>query len=99
MERIAKIDGVHRVRHIGMVGAADLGAAASAQESLEEAGYLGTIGWRVYAEARKRGAYIRPLGDTVYLCPPLTISDRDLDELLAIFEESVTVVIESRRSC
>ncbi len=76
-------------RSIGMVGALDLGAETSAQESLEEAGYLSTAGWRVYAEARKRGAYLRPLGDTVYLCPPLTISDADLDELLAIFEESI----------
>jgi adenosylmethionine-8-amino-7-oxononanoate aminotransferase len=80
-------------RSIGMVGALDLGQPTSAQESMEESGYLGTIGWRVYAEARKRGAYLRPLGDTVYLCPPLTIAERDLDELLAIFEESVRVAV------
>lgn len=95
MERIAKIAGVKRVRSIGMACAADLGRDESAQESLEEAGYLGNIGWRVYESAKKRGAYVRPLGDTVYLCPPLTISERDLDDLLAIFEESIT---ESRPS-
>ncbi len=95
MDRVAKLDGVRRVRNIGMVCAADLGEDTSAQESLEEAGYLGTLGWRVYAEARKRGAYIRPLGDTVYLCPPLTISDGDLDELLAIFEESVAATLRA----
>ncbi len=76
-------------RAIGMVGAVDLGTNESAGESLEEAGSLGTRGWRVYAEGLKRGAYIRPLGDTVYVCPPLTIAERDLDELLAIFEESI----------
>ena len=76
-------------RAIGMVGAVDLGAESSARESLEESGTLGTLGWRFYAEARKRGAYLRPLGDTVYLCPPLTIAEKDLDELLAIFEESI----------
>jgi adenosylmethionine-8-amino-7-oxononanoate aminotransferase len=76
-------------RAIGMVGAVDLGTKESAGESLEEAGSLGSRGWRVYAEGLKRGAYIRPLGDTVYVCPPLTIADRDLDELLAIFEESI----------
>jgi adenosylmethionine-8-amino-7-oxononanoate aminotransferase len=89
-DRVARIEGVRAVRHIGMAGAADLGDLTSASESLEEAGYLGTLGWRVYAEGLKRGAYLRPLGDTVYLCPPLTITDRDLDELLAIFEESIT---------
>jgi adenosylmethionine-8-amino-7-oxononanoate aminotransferase len=79
-------------RSIGMVGAVDLGSDRSAAESLEEAGNLGSLGWRVYAEGLARGAYIRPLGDTVYVCPPLTISERDLDELLAIFEESIAAV-------
>ena len=93
MERIARTRGVERVRSIGMACAADLGHPASASESLEEAGYLGTKGWRVYAEALARGAYVRPLGDTVYLCPPLTISEGDLDELLAIFEESIQAAL------
>jgi len=78
--RLAETPGVARVRSLGMIGAADLGDAA---------GYLGGAGWRVYAEARKRGAYLRPLGDTVYVCPPLTIGDAELDELLGILHESV----------
>ena len=52
-------------------------------------GYLGGLGWRVYEEARRRGAYLRPLGDVVYVAPPLNIPDADLDELLAIVGESV----------
>lgn len=79
--RIEALSGVERVRSIGMIGAADLAGSAS--------GYLGDIGWRVYREARKRGAYLRPLGSTVYVCPPLTISERDLDSLLVILEESI----------
>ncbi len=89
MDRVAKIDGVRRVRSIGMACAADLGNAESAKESLEESSYLGNMGWRVYGNALKHGAYVRPLGDTVYLCPPLTISEKDLADLLAIFEESI----------
>src|SRR4029077_16852192 len=81
-ERIARIPGVRRVRHLGMLGAADLDDAAE--------GYLGGIGWRVYDEARKRGAYLRPLGSTVYVTPPLTIPEGDLAQLLSILEESVT---------
>ncbi|HSQ67539.1 MAG TPA: aminotransferase class III-fold pyridoxal phosphate-dependent enzyme, partial [Polyangiaceae bacterium] len=89
MERIGRTFGVLRTRHVGMVGAADLGDSQRAEESLEESGYLGTIGWRVYREALARGAYLRPLGDTVHLCPPLTIPDAELDEMLSIFEESI----------
>lgn len=79
-ERVAAIPGVTRVRSLGMIGAADLD---------EGRGYLGAIGWKVYDEARRRGAYLRPLGSTVYVCPPLNIPDRDLETLLAILEESV----------
>jgi adenosylmethionine---8-amino-7-oxononanoate aminotransferase len=80
--RIATLPGVERVRSLGMIGAADLREAGAG-------GYLGDAGWRVYEAAKKRGAYLRPLGDTVYVCPPLTIGDDDLTSLLAILEESV----------
>jgi adenosylmethionine-8-amino-7-oxononanoate aminotransferase len=68
-----------------MIGAADLAD--------DDRGYLGAAGWRVYDEARKRGAYLRPLGNTVYVCPPLTIEEGELDSLLSILEESVRVVM------
>jgi adenosylmethionine---8-amino-7-oxononanoate aminotransferase len=51
--------------------------------------YLETRGRRVCAEALKRGAYLRPLGNTIYITPSLNIPDPDLDELLAIVEDSV----------
>ena len=85
--RIANIPGVERVRSLGMTGAADLSAAAPGT------GYLGQAGWRVYEEARRRGAYLRPLGDTVYVCPPLVIGERDLDDLLGILEESIRAAL------
>jgi len=49
----------------------------------------------VYHEALRRGAYIRPMGNVVYITPALNISDADLDELLGIVEESVTVATAS----
>jgi adenosylmethionine-8-amino-7-oxononanoate aminotransferase len=74
------LPGVARTRSLGMTGALDLEAGG---------GYLGRGGWQVYEEARRRGAYLRPLGDTVYVAPPLNIPDADLDELLGIVEDSV----------
>jgi adenosylmethionine-8-amino-7-oxononanoate aminotransferase len=93
MDRIAKIPGVLGVRSLGMIGAADL----EARETNTTKGYFSNIGWRVYDEARKRGAYLRPLGDTVYICPPLTIDIADLDRLLIIFEESITAALRVTR--
>lgn len=64
---------VRSSRSLGMIGALDLAG---------DAGYLASAGWRVYDEARARGVYLRPLGDVVYVAPPLTIGDADLDDLL-----------------
>ena len=64
------LPGVARTRALGMVGALDLAG---------DAGYLARTGWRVYEEALRRGAYLRPLGNVVYVTPSLNIPDADLD--------------------
>lgn len=87
-EALTAIPGVARARSLGMIGAADLVGGLTV-----DMGYLGRLGWRVYEEARKRGVYLRPLGDTVYVCPPLTISEPDLDELLGVVDESVRAAL------
>ncbi len=78
--RFAELPGVARSRWLGMVGALDLA---------DDASYTGGRGWRVFEEAKRRGAYLRPLGDVVYVAPPVNTPDADLEELLAIVEESV----------
>ena len=78
--KLAELDHVKNVRTLGMIAALDLAG---------EQGYLERSGWRVYEEALRRGAYVRPLGQVVYLTPPLNISDADLDELLEIVQASV----------
>ena len=42
------------------------------------------IGHQVTLAARRRGAFVRPLGDTVVLMPPLAISDDELRRLVSI---------------
>ncbi|WP_224240291.1 adenosylmethionine--8-amino-7-oxononanoate transaminase [Hyalangium gracile] len=82
-ERMAgTIPGLVRPRAIGMVGAVDLGSG----------GYLANGGWRVYEAARRRGLYLRPLGDTVYIAPALNIPDEALDALLQGVEDSLREV-------
>jgi adenosylmethionine---8-amino-7-oxononanoate aminotransferase len=95
---------VQSVRAQGSVGAADLRegprlARSRAVPTVEtendtSAGYSAGVGWHVYDEARRRGAYLRPLGNVVYVAPPLNIPLGDLDRLLAILEESVRAVAE-----
>ena len=84
-ERMAQtVPGLVRPRALGMVGAVDLGGG----------GYLASGGWRVYEAARRRGLYLRPLGDTVYIAPALNIPDAALDELLHGVEASLREVAQ-----
>jgi adenosylmethionine-8-amino-7-oxononanoate aminotransferase len=90
-ERIARcfselggLPGVRDCRSLGMVGALTLAG---------EGGYLGEAGWRVYEQALQRGAYLRPLGDVVYVAPALNIPDADLEELLTILMSSMSAVL------
>jgi adenosylmethionine-8-amino-7-oxononanoate aminotransferase len=80
---LGALPGVSGARSLGMVGALELGSP----------GYLEPRGQLVYQQALARGAYLRPLGNTIYVAPPLNIPDADLDELLGIVEESVRAVL------
>ena len=82
--RMGQLCGVAAWRALGMMGCVELASGG---------GYLGRGGWCVYDEARARGAYLRPLGDTVYVAPPINIADADLEELLGIVEASLTAVL------
>jgi adenosylmethionine-8-amino-7-oxononanoate aminotransferase len=90
-ERIARtftelgaLAGVATTRSLGMIGALELAG---------DSGYLERAGWRVYDAALARGAVLRPLGNVVYVTPPLNIDDAELDELLAIVRDSVTAAL------
>lgn len=79
-ESLADLPGVAATRSLGMIGALDLEGPR---------GYLETAGRRVCDEARRRGVHLRPLGNVVYVTPPLNVEDATLDELLGVVRESV----------
>jgi adenosylmethionine-8-amino-7-oxononanoate aminotransferase len=83
---LAQVPGVLTTRSLGMIGALELEGRK---------GYLERGGLRVYHEALRRGAYLRPMGNVVYITPALNIGDADLDELLGILAESVRIVTTS----
>lgn len=50
------------------------------------------MGYAVYQEAVKRGALLRPLGNTIYWFPPLNVSEATLIELKEITEAAILAV-------
>jgi adenosylmethionine-8-amino-7-oxononanoate aminotransferase len=51
------------------------------------------VGHRVTLEARRRGAIIRPLGETIVLMPPLAISKGELRRLVEITGASIQAAV------
>ena len=50
------------------------------------------VGHHVILEARQRGVILRPLGDVIVIMPPLSITKKQLSELLEATYESIRAV-------
>ncbi|UCF48444.1 MAG: adenosylmethionine--8-amino-7-oxononanoate transaminase [Myxococcales bacterium] len=83
IQDMVEVPGVTAPRSLGMCGAFEVG----------ESGYMGTIGWQISDAALGLGAHLRPLGNTVYVVPPLNIDNADLERLLDIVRESTERVL------
>jgi adenosylmethionine-8-amino-7-oxononanoate aminotransferase len=78
---------VANLRACGMVAAVDLvGPDGAPLDPRRRTGY------RVYQEAVRRGALLRPLGDTMYFFPPLTIPEPEIDELASVLGASIDAI-------
>jgi adenosylmethionine---8-amino-7-oxononanoate aminotransferase len=86
LARVVAMPGVVEVRRRGFMVGIDLGE--------HDPGLR--VGHRVTLEARRRGAIVRPLGDTVVLMPPLAISEDDLRRLVEITWESIEATLFPR---
>jgi len=76
------------LRGLGMVAAMDLRDAGGAV--LDPAR---RTGYQVFRAAVRRGALLRPLGDTMYLFPPLNSAPAEVDRMIAILVDSVDEVL------
>ncbi len=89
LDRLTDHPWVHDVRRTGMIAAFTLVSDTSKDAT---ANYLDDAGWRFSAEARKRGAWLRPLGNVVYFVVPLTITEAQIDELFDIAHQSLQAI-------
>ena len=79
---------LRNLRACGMVAAVDVRTAdGSARDPARRTGYA------IYREAVRRGALLRPIGDTMYLFPPLTVTPEEIDQMAAILADSLDAVV------
>jgi 4-aminobutyrate--pyruvate transaminase len=77
---------VGEVRGVGLIAGVELVADTSTKASFTPLGSAGTL---FVQRAQANGLIVRALQDTVALCPPLVISDAELDELLRRFRKAL----------
>ena len=80
--KFRKLPFIKKIRITGTIAAFDL-------ELGNKVGYLNDIGKKIKSLSMKKGLFIRPLGNVVYLLPPICITDDQLDKSYQIIWQTL----------
>ena len=80
--KFRKLPFVKKIRITGTIAAFDL-------ELGNKVGYLNDIGKKIKSLSMEKGLFIRPLGNVVYLLPPICITDDQLDKSYQIIWQTL----------
>lgn len=86
----------HLARHPFVRSARSLGCIAAFE--LGDGGYLGTFGWRLRGAALERGVALRPLGNTIYLVPPLVTAPSALEQAFDRLDDALVSIFANGRN-
>ncbi len=89
LEKFRQLKSVGDVRYIGMVGALEL---VKNKKTKEPFAVSERIGWQVFRQGLKNNLILRPLGDVIYLFPPLSITKKQLSDILGRMFEIIKKV-------
>ncbi len=92
LRKFKKLKHVGDIRQRGFMVGIELvkNKAAKTDYELKE-----KIGIRVSQEARKHGVIIRPLGNVIVIMPPLSVTIKELNELLAVIYKAIKKICKS----
>lgn len=79
MEIGEEFDFIGDVRGIGMVVAFEIVKSAESKQAFESSE---RAGWKIYLESIKHGIILRPLGEVVYVLPPLSVTVEQIDDIM-----------------
>ena len=85
LEQLSLLSQVKRPRCLGTMAAFELNAG--------ENSYLNPIGKQIQRQCLEQGVYIRPLGNVVYILPPLCITNSELEKCYSVIELAIKQVI------
>lgn len=82
---------VGNVRGVGLIGAVELVADKGTKAPFGEPG---TLGRYLVARAQENGLVLRAIGDSIAFCPPLIISETEIDQLISRFARALDQTAE-----
>ena len=88
LKKFRALECVGDIRQIGMIGAVEI---VKNKETKESYNFEERIGSKIYKEALKKGAILRPLGNIIYFMPPYAITEGEIELLTDIALEAIKV--------
>jgi len=79
LRALAEFDIVGEARGEGLIGALELVADRGSRRPFDP---VGAVGKAAFAIGHEEGLIFRNIGDTLALCPPLIVTEADIDEIL-----------------
>ncbi len=86
LEKFRELNCVGDIRQTGMVAAVEI---VKNRQTKEPYKFEERIGHKIYKQALKRGAILRPLGSVIYFMPPYVITEDEIEQLVDIAVDSV----------
>jgi 4-aminobutyrate--pyruvate transaminase len=85
LDRLAEHPLVGEARHLGLLGALELAPDRSPKGFATP----GKVGAQMSAELQARGVLARAVGDSLAFCPPMIITEAEIDEMFAPVEAAL----------
>ena len=93
LERIAGHPLVGEVRSLGLMGAIELAPAGAKGFAVPN-----KVGPRMVAELAARGVIGRAISDSISLCPPMIITEAEMDEMFAPMVPALDATLDWARA-
>ncbi|MBP7000522.1 aminotransferase [Amaricoccus sp.] len=90
LDRLAQHPLVGEARHLGLIGALELSPDKSPRGFAE----TGRVAARAAAELLQRGVITRAILDSLAFCPPMIITEDELDEMFAPMEAALDATLD-----
>jgi len=94
LDRLAQHPLVGEARHLGLVGTIELAPEKSPRGFAEP----GKVGMRMARELLERGVISRPIVDSMIFCPPMIVTEAEIDAMFAPVEAALDATLDWARA-